>query len=1467
MFSKRIVTMLMLVLIGGAMTLFAGLWEDVEKAEKDGLPKTAIEKLKLIEEQSRTDRQICQTMKAVTRRIVLEGMIEGNKPEEKIVRIQKEIDRSEGIERQLLSLVQAQWFRHYFQRNRWRFFQRTAVEGGTDDDFTTWDLRRIFSRIDEIYQSVLSDREELKKVRLTELSDFLEKGNEFSEYWTSAYEFAAHQALEFYQMDDQNLARPEDAFTVSAASDAFADLDRFLDCTPETTDTASPVYRGLMIFQELLSWNRECDKTDSIFDNDVRRLLFVHKVAFGEGLDSILIDRLNHLISSFPGSPVCSTALFHIASIYEKQGNLLKAHEIASRGMSLFPSSGGAMNCSSLVSRIEARELELECEKIVPPGSSEMKITYRNIDRVYFRVYKDDWQKVLETSWASLDGYDYENTRSLLNTVPLKEWSLSLEPTADFQKSVTIQTIPALENGYYRVVASYKQDFSDSGNAIRVVSLWVSRLGLISRPSGARIEGIITDNVTGVPLEGVKVSVYRRNNKGFYRKNADYFTDKSGLFSVAPDKDQRDHLLQVSHLQDELVDCNSYYSYVPKREASTSVMFFTDRSIYRPGQTVYWKGIVYRVDTGKDKYEVRKGEKINVYFRDPNYQVIATQHAVSNEFGSFSGTFTAPADRLTGLCSITSEPHSGSSAVRVEEYKRPKFKLTLDPPAEGSKLGETVTVKGRAMAYTGAPIDGAVVKYRVTRQARMPYWWYWFGYDSQNSSTAQEISHGKIVTGSDGSFTVSFTARPDEKIPVKDDPSFIFSLSADCTDSAGETRSSSTRIRMGYKAMEITLKSPDWLVEDSPFDVDVFTSTLDGTGVTCNGRIEVYRLKQPEKVVRPSLFGTSRWSSDGERNASDFRLWPRGEKIREMAFSSINGSAGFNLSLSSGAYAVVAVADDGFGSRVESNLPLMVFDPAEDSFGVRVPEFLCLKSPVVKVGEELELFWATGYETGQAFIEIERDGKTLSRFWTDGNRNARYFRYPVTEQLRGGFTLHCSFIRENRAYIFQREISVPWDNKNLELSFATFRSELSPGQQEEWSIVLKGQGAEAKAVEMVAAMYDESLDAFCHHGYGSFQNVFFTPYSMASFDFANQGNGFLNFCENWNQYISGFTPDYWEFPGQLIQDYYGYEFMSRSKGGMVLKSSVRRDEDTALPSAPMAELAEGGGMMADENDGEMKKSKQESSLEGQPESVVEPQPDLNQVSARTNLNETAFFYPHLVSDENGVFHISFTMPEALTKWKFLSMAHSRDLSSGNLTGSVVTKKDLMVQPNPPRFLREGDVLEFPVKVTNMTASVLTGAVRLTLSDAADLRSMDQDFGNSKPEAAFEVPPGESRSYSWKLSVPDWTGMIVYKAVASTGKVSDGEEAMLPVLSRRLEVKESIPLWIRDKGRRETVFAKLQASSGSDTLKHLGLTLQMTSNPAWYAVQALPFLMEFPYECAEQIFNRLYANSLAQHIAG
>ena len=497
-------------------------------------------------------------------------------------------------------------------------------------------------------------------------------------------------------------------------------------------------------------------------------------------------------------------------------------------------------------------------------------------------------------------------------------------------------------------------------------------------------------------------------------------------------------------------------------------------------------------------------------------------------------------------------------------------------------------------------------------------------------------------------------------------------------------------------------------------------------------------------------------------------------------------------------------------------------------------------------------------------MEVEHRNQIVSRFWTEPGVTQQLIRRSITEDLRGGFTVHVTQIRENRAYLHSRTVAVPWKNKELDLRWEHFTSKLEPGQKETWTLVVEpGTNFPASArsqAELVATLYDASLDQYARHGWLNRFDFFRWDYSSLHATFANQEQDCGEVVGQWPARERYSSEGYYRrFADSLGSIYGGSRLNARGLGGVPREAAPETMSlDAYAPAAAPSMMGSiEGGAPAVLSDASAKEKG--ASLEMK-------SPNLNAVTARRALQETAFFFPQLTTDDKGVVRMSFSMPESVTEWRFMAFAHDRDLKSGSIEARTITAKDIMVQPNPPRFVREGDAIEFTVKVSNQSPARQTGKVRLQFQLAQNSESADGLLGNRQPEIDFDIPSKESRGFSWKIVVPDGLGFLTYRAVASTGRLSDGEEGPLPVLSRRVLITESMPLPMRGPGTRLFHFTNLIASAGSDTLRHQGLTVQMVSHPAWYAVLALPYLIEYPYECSEQTFNRLYANALARFIA-
>ena len=1474
------------VFLALATILFAGprdaQWKKVQEAQQKGLPKTAIEELEPIITGALADQAYAEAIKAIGQKIALEGSIQGNKPEEKIVRMQAELKKAPAEMKPAMEAILAHWYWHYFQQNRWRFMQRTQTAEAPGPDIQTWDLARILTEIDKHFTAALAAEKTLKATPVAAYDDLLRKGSVPDSYRPTMFDFLAYEALNFYQAGEHAALKAEDTFELDAASPIFADAAEFAPWQPVATDDSSPILKAIRLYQNLLQFHQADADRSAYYDADLARLTYGHNIAVGENKDDRYKTALEKLIDIAATHEISARALAALATQINQEGDPAKAHELARRGLDAFPKTVGGALCFNLVESIEAKSAQLNTEQVWTAPWPTLDITYRNVTKVYFRAVPANFDDYIKQTRWSFNGNDYHWNHRLIVTTPALEWNADLPPTADYkQRTEKLPAPTTLKPGFYFILASHDRTFGITENQISVVSVWVSNLALVMqrRNDGSQNSGFVLNANSSEPVTDATVRIWERDRDGWFRAISPAKTDENGRFQV-PIKDNGS-LVFLAEQDGQAVCSNREFDYWGNRvpdHVDSQTVFFTDRALYRPGQTISYKGISIRHDQNAGQYSAISDLPLTVVFNDPNGKEIARTTHTTNDYGSFSGVFTAPRDRLMGRMTIQVLGQPSMTFFNVEEYKRPKFQVELPAPAEAAKLDSPVTLTGKATAYTGAAIGGAKVKWRIERGVQFPYWCWWW-----QPPAIKAIAHGTAVTEPDGTFKIRFTAEPDRAVPAKNEPVFRFSVHADVTDTTGETRSDDRTVRAGYTALQATLASGEWQTPATPVEFTVETKSLDGDPQPAEGMVTIQVLKQPSAVERAALQqrNYSWWGHSAEEPKADPAnpdSWELGPVVTEHPFKvDATGKTKVTASLKAGIYRASLATKDRFGKTVTARQTVQVVDPQAKHYDVKLPNHFSSPKWSVEPGEKFTALWGTGYDTGRAFVELECNGRELKSYWTGADRTQELVELPVTEAMRGGVSLRVTSVRENRVYSNQSIVDVPWSNKQLTVKWESFRSKLLPGQKETWTALVTGPDAQRTAAEMVATLYDASLDQFQPHSWPQGFGVFRHEYNQVSTEFQNAKVDFRHIDGGWHRESRNADWRYRSFPSDIITNFWSWRFKEGVGGRAVAEEASLSEEPIVLSafavdvddrfSYSAKETLAGSRLRTELKDGgDAISVSTRQALQNTSESLVEPAPDLNKVTARKNLNETAFFFPHLLSGDDGVVKIQFTMPEALTEWKFLGFAHDKDLRSGFLTAKIVTAKDLMVEPNPPRFVREGDAIEFTVKVSNQSDRPQSGKVRLTFADAASLKSVDDALGNRTTEQSFDVPAKQSRSYAWRIAVPDGIGFLTYKAVGATAQASDGEEGFLPVLSRRILVTESLPLPIRSKTTKQFEFKKLVDSDKSDTLRSQSLTVQMVSQPAWYAVMALPYLMEYPYECSEQLFNRLYANALARHIA-
>ncbi|HTY08686.1 MAG TPA: MG2 domain-containing protein, partial [Candidatus Edwardsbacteria bacterium] len=730
------------VLCAFAATSFAAtgkLWQEVEKARNKGLPKTAIAALDKILAETQREQKYGEWLKALSEKILLYGVVQGNHPEEKIRALKAQTADADSSTKPLLQAIEAQWYWHYYNQNRWRFLQRTQTAQVNDTDFTTWDLKKIFGRIDSLYWDVLSKQALLTAIPISSFKDFLEPGTMPEGLRPTLYDFLAHEAIAFYASAEQAGARPEDAFELDAATDALGPLDRFLAYGPQTTDSTSPKLKAIVLYQSLLSYHRNAQHTGALIDLDLERLAYVKNDAFGEDKNRTYIARLEEIIAQYGNLPIAAMAGYQLARAWGEEGDLVKAHDLCVQWSQKFPDSFGGQSCQAYRLEIEAKSAALTGERAVPSAPSRLQVKYKNFTTLYFRAVHDDWKRFMSKKWGYPNYLDENELAALLNEQPAKQWRAELPPTPDYQERPAEVDVPALAPGYYRIFASWQEDFKQS-SMVQQTWLWVCDYTTVVRTGNGAVDGLVLDAMTGEPVSGAEATiVYREGeNYAFGRKAK---SDKDGRFVFDNLENHYDNHVYLRVKGQELFDADQVYVGYPSQPyPNDQTVFFTDRSLYRPGQTIHFKGICVHVDQAGDNYAVLPRQQVTAVLRDANWQEVERQTFTTNDFGSFAGSFTAPADRLMGAMTIYAEGPSGQAAVRVEEYKRPKFTVELAAPKTASRLGDSVTVTGSAMNYDGAAVDNAEVRFRVQRVVRWPWWWGWYSW-RQQPAKSQEIAH------------------------------------------------------------------------------------------------------------------------------------------------------------------------------------------------------------------------------------------------------------------------------------------------------------------------------------------------------------------------------------------------------------------------------------------------------------------------------------------------------------------------------------------------------------------------------------------------------------------------------------------------------------------------------------------------------------------------------------------------------
>ena len=1452
------------------------LWQQVNDFEKKELPKSALKTVNVIYEVAKKEQLDNEMIKALIYHVKYKNHIEPDALPEQIEYLKNQKDYFNNTGKAILNSMVAEIYFNYYRKNRWKILDRTIVDAKTKASIENWDYQMFMETIAAHYNASLKNSNVLQKTPINDYLNIIESGTAKNERPT-LYDFLLNRALNYFGNSRAHLNVADAGFTLNE-KEAFADAATFVKTKFTNNDKSLPMAKVLHLYQQWLSF-RLTDKKNikALFYADLIRLDFVYNNSTRADKDKLYLLALNKMLDIYELPQLKAEVSMKMAVYYNGKAEYYRhgvddsytfknfkktAHGYCTQALALKADRNTTIRAKRMIAQIEAKKLSFETEEVVSPEMTiPALVNFKNIDRAYLKIQKI----AIKDSKSQSNIYDRNLIYKKLSAKALfvKQLKIELPKTDNYRRYSTELLIDGLPVGLYLVSMSTDSAFNADDNIVAYSLIHSSNIAYIKRQSQKGEAVYFTANRSnGEPLKNIKAQIiykhfdYRTRSQSV-EMGETIFSDNNGKILINDNTNNKNHgfILQLTQKGDTLETENAY-TYKPKeKKTQTKVHFFTDRAIYRPGQIVYFKGLIIQ-QKGSDLPIIAKNYKTKVTFKDIHWKQVSELKLTTNKFGTFSGSFIIPVAALNGKMVLHTP--NGTKFIQVEEYKRPTFEVSLNKPKGQIKIDKELSVSGVALSYNGMPLQGAEVKYIVKRIPQ--YFWWWMP-----SQKATQIDLGTLKTNKNGEFTIVFKALSGKTDP-KPNESFAFTIEVDITNTAGETRSANTTINIGGNALNIDVSINKTVDKQNPEDWVISLNNSQGNAASGKVNIKISKLTMPKKPLlkrkykKPDtlLYSQNHYLSkfDGfiYDNTNYYKTLKNETGFAYQTSKNIEGGINFLpkdiKKWNTGMYKMQVTTTDHFGQNVVKYAYFTLYDSKSKKVPYPVVNWFVNSMQKLEPGSVAEATIGTS-EDITVLYQVEHNKKIIhSENIRIKNRVAK-FSYPVTEKLRGGFAMHFTFVYKNRLYHNYQAIEVPFSNKQLQVTYQTFRNKLKPGEPEQWVIKLKGAKGEKVAAEMLAGMYDASLDQYMPNNWN------LSIYPDYSYNYLWQGNSYGT------GHSKNLYPDTENLPRITTKTYdhlnwfnaFGYQ-----RGLMSgMEQMVPTSKNMSKNSMSVVEEEENVYSFADDNNNEPEVG-QSAPTNGQSGGNNEQ----GQIKARTNFNETAFFYPNVYTDSAGAVTLKFTMPESLTKWKFQALAHTQNLQYAVTNKTIVTQKELMSEVYPPRFITQGDTLFLPVKIQNLTDTLMTGTVTLSLQNPLNGVNYQALIKNNKAQS-FKVAEKQTIIKTWEIIIADTINTLQYKVVAKSGNYSDGEQNWIPVISNRILITETQPLWVNGTESRNFVFKSLINGGASTTLQHHNLTLEFTANPTWYAVQALPYLVEKDSKCAEQIFTVLYANVLSEWI--
>ena len=1440
---------------------YTDMWKKVTESLQNDLPETAAQQLDEIAAAAKRDKNQPQLLKTILYRKQVLDMQEEDNPQKAFIDFaETQFAELDAVASAVLHVEIARTYADYLDDHHWSIQNNLPIAGDMSQvPMKYWDQQTFRNAIDQHYSAALQNQDALKATNSKDYMVLFDEQNQkdaitYIDYEPSMFEFVFHRTANYYK----TIATADDIDeNWDTAQWWLADKD-FVKVNLGESD--EPIIRCLKIFQDLMAYNLENGNEEILLFNDVKRYDFVNNILKE---DALYHEKLEALMQQYAENPsvaeICSVYADHLVKSYSETdstsfGHYAKALELCNASIKKFPKSKGAKQCKDVANFILFDKISINMQATqIPNQPIAAVLTYRNATHPYYKIVKVSEKELL----------NYQSMREearfdqLAKSKAVFEKEMDIPAETDYLNHTSLIDLPALPVGQYYLFAMTQKGTTDQKKML-AMSFQVSNLSYIYDEGAEETVLYVVDRKTSVPMANVTVELYDRHYNYKIRKYenkeiADYHTDKNGKVIL---KQQKNQSFYINLRSGDDVLLSSNYMYMPSARKNDNVHYttqlFTDRAIYRPGQTVYFKGIVVR-QSNKEK-TLAEGMNEEIIFQDANWQKISTQKFVTDEYGAFSGSFVIPTGLLNGQFWLDSK--YGGMSIRVEEYKRPSFEVNFEQPKEQYKLTQDVTINGSVDAYAGFGLDEAKYTYRVVRKTHFPWRCWWWYYPEVED---EQIAYGEAKTDASGKFAITFNLKPSLKVKPEQQPVFTYEVEVTATSAQGETHSQTYSIRAGYNEVCLSTNLSSMVEKDNLAQCNVEVVNMSGQPASSKVSRKFYRYADASKIDFFVASGNSGMKldrqllsdADLDENFPIFDYYAQNKQLKNKVLIyedvvDVNEKASLfpeKVDFKQGKYFVeLKSLDDPLAANVAE---FTLFEEKSTAMPYTEPLWVRANKATAHPGETVTFNIGSSLKEVKMWLQITSGDNILVDKWLKINNEIEKIDYKVKESDRGGLQCKVIFVKEGIVQNNSIKVSVPYDNLDLNVELATVRDVLRPGAEEHWEVTVRDKDKQPVAAALLAGMYDESLDVFASN-YWWFS---MKPNARFAGNFASDGTTAFRSSNSQQQhyYIAALfnfsLPSDWPF--------FDYLYVGRnlrfSKGNVLYSKSCVVEEECAEIS--MDEAAPSLSNEAGAGDSETQPSSAEAS---------EPVPTL-----RENFNETAFFFPNLRTNADGSSTFTFTMPDALTRWKLILMAYTKDNKTGDNTYHFKSSKPVMIMADMPRYIYDNDTIWMVANVINTGEETVTPKAKLEIFDAASMQPIELVLSDAVVQME-ELVPGRSKEVRWKVAAQHDLGLLAFRFTAYAGAFSDAEQHLLPVLSSEIFLTQTMPITVKSETKKTFDFDAIANPDSHE--RDYSLTLNFSTNPVWYAVQALPSLADVPTDRAETAFYVFYANTLSSYIA-